>query len=110
MAAANNTIMALWGKSSVPKAKEASSDVISVHSTRSRAADDRSAPEKEATSRLAKPDMERNMPAKDQIALKEPMCHASLQVQGDFSWRLHAHQCPRSCTFFCTVTMTRVPS
>ena len=84
MAATNNTIMALWGKSLAPKAKEASSDVISVHSTRSRAAEDRSAPEKEATSRLAKPDMERNMPAKDQIALKEPMCQASLQVLGDF--------------------------
>lgn len=83
MAATNNTIMALWGKSSVPKAKEASSDVISVHSTRSRVAEDRSAPEKEATSRLAKPDMERNMPAKDRLALKEPVCHTSLQVQGE---------------------------
>ena len=80
MAATKNTLMAMWGKNSQPKAKEVSSDQVSVHSTRSRAAEERSAPEKEATSRLAKPDNVREDTGKEAGVLKEIVCQVSLQV------------------------------
>ena len=72
--------MAMWGKNSQPKAKEVSSDQVSVHSTRSRAAEERSAPEKEATSRLAKPDNVVEDTEKEAGVLKEIVCQVSLQV------------------------------
>lgn len=80
MAATKNTLKAIWGKSSQPKAREVSSDQLSVHSTRSRAAEERSAPEKEATSRLAKPDSERIGPAKDPGLVKEFTVRGPSQV------------------------------
>ena len=80
MAATKNTLMAMWGKNLQPKAKEVSSDQVSVHSTRSRAAEERFAPEKEATSRLAKPDNVREDTGKEAEVLKEIACQVSLQV------------------------------
>ena len=80
MAATKNTLMAMWGKNSQPKANEVSSDQVSVHSTRSRAAEERSAPEKEATSRLAKPDNVPEDTGKEAGVLKEIVCQVSLQV------------------------------
>ena len=80
MAATKNTLMAMWGKNAQPKAKEVSSDQVSVHSTRSRAAEERSAPEKEATSRLAKPDNVRENTRTEAGVLREIVCQGSLQV------------------------------
>lgn len=56
MAATKNTLAALWGKKLQDERKTKSSDHGSVISTRSRAPEDRNAQEKEATSRLSKPD------------------------------------------------------
>ena len=80
MAATKNTLMAMWGMNSQPKAKEVSSDQVSVHSTRSRAAEERSAPEKEATSWLAKPDSVRENTSTEAGVLRELLCQGSLQV------------------------------
>ena len=80
MAATKNTLMAMWGKSSATKAKDSSSDLLSLHSTRSRAAEERSAPDKEATSRLSKPDIGRSQPAKGAQASDEDVCQTSTQV------------------------------
>jgi len=80
MAATKNTLKAMWGKNSAPKAKEPSSDNVPVHSTRSRAAEERSAPEREATSRLSKPDIAFNDPAKEAYISKENAQQAFTQV------------------------------
>ncbi|CAL8461841.1 g1372 [Coccomyxa elongata] len=58
MAATKNTLSALWGKKLQDDRKARSSDHGSVISTRSRAPEDTGAHEKEATSRLSKPDGE----------------------------------------------------
>lgn len=92
MAATKNTLMAMWGKNSAPKAKEASSDLLSVHSTRSRAAEERSAPDKEATSRLSKPDIGRSKPAEASQPPDKGDLQSSMQVvipspcQGHVAW------------------------
>jgi len=89
MAATRNTLKAMWGKTSAPKAKELSSDNVTVHSTRSRAAEERSAPEREATSRLSKPDIACNDPAKEAYISKENVQQSSMQVLNAF---------PAACT------------
>lgn len=58
MAATKNTLSALWGKKLQDDKKTKSSDHGSVVSTRSRAPEEKGAQEKEATSRLSKPDAE----------------------------------------------------
>lgn len=58
MAATKNTLSALWGKKLQDDRKTKSSDHGSVISTRSRAPEDKGAQEKEATSRLSKPEGE----------------------------------------------------
>ena len=80
MAATKNTLMAMWGKSSAVKSKENSSDVLSVHSTRSRAAEERSAPDKEATSRLSKPDIGRSKAGKADQAIDEDIYQTPTQA------------------------------
>ena len=90
MAATKNTLMAMWGKNSAPKAKEASSDLLSVHSTRSRAAEERSAPDKEATSRLSKPDIGRSKPAEAGQAPDKDNFLSSMQVVSPPSCQGHA--------------------
>lgn len=56
MAATTNTLAALWGKKLKDERNIKSNDHGSVISTRSRGAEDKIAAEKEATSRLSKPD------------------------------------------------------
>ncbi|BDA41437.1 probable chromatin assembly factor 1 subunit FSM at N-terminal half [Coccomyxa sp. Obi] len=58
MAATKNTLSALWGKKLQDDRKTKSGDHGSVISTRSRAPEDKGAQEKEATSRLSKPEGE----------------------------------------------------
>ncbi len=62
MAATKNTLAALWGKKLQDERKPKSSDHGSVVSTRSRAPEDKNAHEKEATSRLSKPEEQASGP------------------------------------------------
>ena len=119
MAATKNTLMAMWGKSSAVKAKENSSDICSVHSTRSRAAEERSAPDKEATSRLSKPDNGRSKPGKANQAPVKDVCQSpmlavsSSSLQGHVSRRLwcctdHSSQGANATCLTCSCDLGQV--
>lgn len=79
MAATKNTLSALWGKKLQDDRKTKSSDHGSVISTRSRAPEEKCAQEKEATSRLSKPDGEQASGPTD-LALVGKIADADAQV------------------------------
>ena len=81
MAATKNTLAALWGKKLQDERKTQSSDHGSVISTRSRAPEDKYAQEKEAISRLSKPEEQAPGPGDSSIVPIEDDFDAEVQLR-----------------------------